>query len=77
MHCRGIGGASVVAFEVHWDDIGGLDYCNPLCEDGRIVFEARHVLRFVFRTVVPVQHHAGFPTSLVPVAHWQNVKNLS
>ena len=46
-------GAYVVAFEVEWDKIVGLDYNNQLCLDGRMVIEAHQVVKRVFRTVRP------------------------
>jgi hypothetical protein len=45
------GSAHVVALEVDWDSICGLDYLNQLCTDGRVVLEAHHIVKRVFRTV--------------------------
>jgi len=41
----------VVAFEVDWDRIVGVDYVNTLCTDGRMVLEANHVVKRIFLTV--------------------------
>ena len=43
----------VVAFEVSWDRIVGVDYINMLCSDGRMVLEAHHVVKRIFLTVCP------------------------
>ena len=43
--------ACVVAFEVDWSNIVGLDYQNQLCMDGRIVIEAKHTVKREFHTV--------------------------
>ena len=41
----------VVAFEVDWDRIVGVDYINTLCTDGRVVLEAHCVVKRIFLTV--------------------------
>ena len=42
---------SVLAFEVQWQYIVGMDYTNPLCLDGRLVLEAHQVVKREFSTV--------------------------
>ena len=46
----------VVAFEVDWDRIVGVDYVNTLCTDGRMVLEAHHVIKRIFLTVCLRMH---------------------
>ncbi|KAL3156758.1 hypothetical protein ABBQ38_001033 [Trebouxia sp. C0009 RCD-2024] len=41
----------VVAFEIKWDDVCGLNYHNPLCLDGRVVMEAAKLTKRQFLTV--------------------------
>ncbi|KAK9796342.1 hypothetical protein WJX73_010372 [Symbiochloris irregularis] len=41
----------VIAFEVDFDTIVGIDYFNPLCQDGRFVIESSSVIKRVFATV--------------------------
>ena len=41
----------VVAFEVAWCDVVGMDYMSRLMEDTRLVLEARHLAKRVFATV--------------------------
>lgn len=41
----------VVAFEIKWEDICGLNYHNPLCIDGRVVMEAAKLTKRQFLTV--------------------------
>ena len=41
----------VVAFEIKWEDICGLNYHNPLCNDGRLVMEAAKLTKRQFLTV--------------------------
>lgn len=41
----------VVAFEVAWRNIKGIDYKNPLCSDGKVVFEAYSIQRRAFPSV--------------------------
>ena len=41
----------VLAFELEWKNIGGIDYSNPLCLPGRLVLESKSVLRREFCTV--------------------------
>ena len=41
----------VVAFEVDWNHVVGMDYINTLCVDGRMVLEAHHVIKRIFLTV--------------------------
>lgn len=41
----------VVAFEVAWRNIMGIDYKNPLCSDGKVVFEAYSIQRRAFPSV--------------------------
>lgn len=41
----------VVAFEVEYDAVVGLDYSNPLCQDGRLVIEAGKVIKREFVSV--------------------------
>lgn len=43
--------AIVMAFEVEWTSITGLDYNNPLCQDGRLVIEAHKVIKREFNSV--------------------------
>ena len=50
-HSRGHDSGFVLAFEVEWGSICGLDYSNPLCQDGRVVVEAKHVTKREFQTV--------------------------
>lgn len=39
----------VIAFEVPWRDVTGMDYNNPLCFDGRLVFECAKLIKREFR----------------------------
>lgn len=41
----------VLAFEVVWSDVVGMDYSSRLMEDTRLVLEARHLAKRVFDTV--------------------------
>ncbi|KAK9820431.1 hypothetical protein WJX72_010299 [[Myrmecia] bisecta] len=41
----------VVAFEVEWGEIVGLDYLNRLCEDGRVALEAQQTVKREFQTM--------------------------
>jgi hypothetical protein len=50
-HSRGQEGGYVIAFEVEWANVCGIDYSNPLCQDGRVVVEAKHVVKREFPTV--------------------------
>ena len=52
-HSRGQESGYVLAFEVELHNICGLDYSNPLILDGRMVIEARHVVKREFLTVRP------------------------
>ena len=45
------GPGNVLAFEVGWRNIIGLDYSNPLCLPGRVVLEAKHVIKREFLNV--------------------------
>ena len=45
------GAYMVVAFEIKWDDVCGLNYHNPLCLDGRVVMEAAKLTKRQFLTV--------------------------
>ncbi len=47
------GSRLVVAFEVDLAEVCGLDYVWRLCEDGRLVVEARRVVKREFRTACP------------------------
>lgn len=49
-------GASVVTFEVDWDQIRGIDYSSPLLEDSRLVLEIKGIIRREF-PVVRLGHH--------------------
>lgn len=50
-HSRGHDNGYVIAFEIEWGNICGMDYSNPLCQDGRMVLEAMHVVKREFLTV--------------------------
>lgn len=50
-HTRGRESGYVIAFEVEWGHMSGLDYSNPLCQDGRVVVEATHVIKREFQSV--------------------------
>ncbi|CAL8460798.1 g329 [Coccomyxa elongata] len=50
-HSRGRDSGFVLAFEVEWSSICGMDYSNPLCQDGRVVVEAKQVIKREFQTV--------------------------
>jgi len=41
----------IVAFEMHWDAVVGIDWSRPLVHDGRVVLEARSVVKRIFRSV--------------------------
>lgn len=45
------GKVSVIAFEVEWQQVVGLDYVNPLCQDGRVVLEAHNIIKREFKSV--------------------------
>lgn len=45
------GPGSVLAFEVEWGDIIGIDYNNPLCLPGRVVLESKHVVKHEYLNV--------------------------
>lgn len=45
------GPSNVLAFEIGWGNIVGLDYSNPLCLPGRVVLEAKHVIKREFLSV--------------------------
>lgn len=51
-HSRGRDSGFVLAFEVEWSSICGMDYSNPLCQDGRVVVEAKQVIKREFQTVI-------------------------
>ena len=51
-HSRGRDSGFVLAFEVEWSSICGMDYSNPLCQDGRVVVEAKQVTKREFQTVI-------------------------
>ena len=38
----------VLAYEVSYADVAGLDYRNPLCDDGRLAIEVRAVTKRAF-----------------------------
>lgn len=60
----------VVAFEIKWEDICGLNYHNPLCIDGRVVLEAAKLTKRQFLTVslpAPVASHTNYQTRLKPL----------
>ena len=61
-HSRGAENGYVIAFEVEWGHICGLDYSNPLCQDGRLVVEATHVIKREFQTVCPLPAAWGAPS---------------
>jgi len=46
---QGLGG--VIAFEVDWKNVVGIDYSNPLCLAGRLVLESHHVVKRDFPSV--------------------------
>lgn len=50
-HSRGEDSGYVLAFEVELQSICGMDYSNPLILDGRMVLEAKHVVKREFLTV--------------------------
>lgn len=50
-HSRGQESGYVLAFEVELQHVCGLDYSNPLILDGRMVIEAKHVVKREFLTV--------------------------
>lgn len=54
----------VVAFEVDWSSIVGLDYSYPLCQDGRLVLEAAQVSKREFASVKLLEQHALFLLNL-------------
>lgn len=63
-HSRGKESGYVVAFEVEWASICGLDYSNPLCQDGRLVIEATHIVKREFqkaRRCAPAGMHGLWP----------------
>lgn len=41
----------VVAIEIDWKDVCGLNYHNPLCMDGRLVIEAARLTKRQFTNV--------------------------
>ena len=41
----------VLAFEVDWKNVVGIDYSNPLCLSGRLVLESHHVVKRDFPSV--------------------------
>ena len=59
-HSLGRESGYVLAFEVEWASICGLDYSNPLCQDGRLVIEATHIVKREFQKVLLQRHPAGF-----------------
>ncbi|CAD7704505.1 unnamed protein product [Ostreobium quekettii] len=64
----GEGGAGrVVAFEVAWGDVQGMDYDNPLLVDGRIVLEAAMVARREFESM---SHFQQFYSEMMYSAGW-------
>ena len=67
--------AYVVAFEVEWSAIVGVDYVNPLCQDGRLVLEARSVCKREFHTVrqrsATFRQHYSSAVCSVTVGHCQ------
>jgi hypothetical protein len=70
-------GAAVLSFEVEWRNVVGLDYINPLCQDGRVVLEAHNVIKREFESVRgffpssprPSTHHALNPFKAIAVAY--------
>ena len=50
-HSRGEDSGYVLAFEVELQSICGMDYSNPLILDGRLVLEAKYVVKREFLTV--------------------------
>lgn len=66
----------VVAFEIKWEDICGLNYHNPLCIDGRVVMEAAKLTKRQFLTVST--HTSGAchaaQTCPKPLAHTAQMK---
>ena len=58
--CRGLLCCRLVlAFEVELSEVCGLDYMWRLCEDGRLVVEARLVVKREFVTVSLAQTAGG------------------
>eukprot|EP00798_Chlamydomonas_sp_ICE-L_P014123 gene14123-20079_t len=47
----------VVALEVPWGGIVGIDYLNPLHADGRLVLEAKSVTKRVFDSLSSTEHY--------------------
>ena len=47
-HQRSTTNHLVLTFEVKFEDLVGMDYKNPLCEDGRVAIEARAVTKRAF-----------------------------
>ena len=45
----------MVSLEIDWKDICGLNYYNPLCNDGRVVIEAAKLTKRQFASVSLVQ----------------------
>lgn len=71
-HSRGEDSGYVLAFEVELQSICGMDYSNPLILDGRVVLEAKHVVKREFLTVwhppVPPASLCARPPCSVPPA---------
>ncbi|KAJ9533294.1 hypothetical protein QJQ45_026339, partial [Haematococcus lacustris] len=49
--------ARVVALEIQWSDLQGMDYSCPLHADGRLVLEASRVTKRIFRLMADAQHY--------------------
>lgn len=49
----------MMAFEVAWGDVVGMDYASRLMEDTRLVLEARSVAKRVFASVRPAGVEGG------------------
>ena len=43
--------ASVLAFEVEWQHLVGIDFCWRLTDPARLVLEAQHITKRVFASV--------------------------
>lgn len=68
------GPAGVMAFEVTWSDVVGMDYMSRLMENTRLVLEARHLVKRVFATVRQQQQLLCHGWSLaVLVIGWEAV----
>jgi len=49
----------VIAFEVPWRDVTGMDYTNPLCFDGRLVFECVRLVKREFQNLEQFHQYYG------------------